>query len=1563
MSYATLVKVNDPYHPRRDMESRTLDIPGPISALAPVTNRPFIILRNGEAVLRKDWGQEVAKGDILLIVMLPRGGKKGGSNPISMILTIAVAVFASWAAPHVLKAMGIAETALGGMALSIARGVIGVVGMALVNAIGPKPKPPTLGAMGDTKAASPTYNLSAQGNQARLEAAIPEHFGRMIAFPDYAAAPCGEFINNEQHLYQLFCIGVGSYDIEKIRIAETDISSFAEVSYQIVNPGEELTLFPAAVSTATEVAGQELLYNAPVGPFTTNGAGTTTTRIAVDVTCPSGLYYANDDGSLGARSVTFLAEARAINDADQPIGDWFNLGTATISAATNTAQQKSFSYDVPSGRYQVRMTRTNPKDESSRCANTITWVGLRAYLLGPNTFGDVTLLAIKMRASNNLSNQASRKINVIATRKLPIPDGQGGWYPAAPTRSPAWAIAYICKRVGLPDSRIDINGLRALAETWRIRGDTFDARFDSTGTFWQSVNQVALAGRAKVFMQGGIVYTWRDQPQAIPTTMFSMRNIAKGSFSMEFLTPGEDTADAVEVSYFDESVWAPRHLLCKLADSNAERPAKVDLFGVVSRAQAYREGLYMAAANRYRRTITTFQTEMEGFIPSYGSLVTVTHDLPQWGQSLEAVSWSDWNRTLTLNDEPVWYSGSSHYVGLRRKDGSVSGPYLVTQGLQPNQIVISVSPESQDAKFRWATGDSNERTHVIFGVGSNWRQRGLVMAVKPKGLTSVELKVVVENDLVHTADGTSTVPALVENSGKPFLPVRPTMTAIYVAQDGDPIAPVVTVTWPTVPGANLYKVEWSSNADDWQSGGESAGTSVSFSVPPGVLFVRARAIGSAPGPWIMWSGSAGDVPVPGKPQNLELVEAWVSTKAQWKWEPSQRAASYDVEISAGGRTRRSINTTATSYTYDAEQVIADGGPWRTLEIKVRAVGPLGKSDWATLTSSNPQIAQLTGVVFASGYEQIICTYQLPRDTDFTGVKVAMSKTSGFNPDNTSTHVYDGYDQVIVITMSPTNQPLQLDEVWYFRMAGYDKFGKENLQWSGEHYVKVAGADPDMTPEEVLAKLNSSFVQGNVVLSGAGIISVYRGAPSEQNRDFVALTSGNIEFKRYRNGSYYTYKSLKRVESGVAASGQTVTLPGFWDRQPQIAVSPQSLTSYKAENSTQSQSWSVRADNLRESSPGSGVWRFDAVAELQLSDSSGATPTYQTSGDTSSNTWDSPQTMLASSSIHQMTVDVRVKSQQGTGTGTGSWYYRQVVVQVYTYSTNGGWVIAGSKTVSFGAVLESEVSTAIPCPTLATGTDRFFVRFTASASGGTFSTGTNSYTYSSEVIAGYGTATITRAGVGVDNYGDTVQAYSMPTALTRFVMPAYSPPYGWEVESTTYTYSAIASTSVHGVGNTTLTTADGSVYPSVFYQRQNGAPATQWSAPYQACYLWDSMYNNMGLQSEQSYTYSSEEPSYTYTHTWYFSQPSQYTTVINGNFDRYALTFRLNNFYLPHAAAFVTNYTKVCEISGVTATVRLRKLVTNTSTPSNCFTLVDYSWQTAGATALATGSINYTAVGD
>ena len=222
-----------------------------------------------------------------------------------------------------------------------------------------------------------------------------------------------------------------------------------KIHFLVVELPHSDTLFETDVVTAPEVAGQELRSTGDggdwIGPFTANPAETKAGHIGIDVVFARGLYYANDSGGLDTRSAQWEVQARTIDDEGLPIGDWVSLGTESYTASTNSALRLSYKYAVSSGRYEVRMIRLDTIDASSRAGHELRWGAVRSYLEGTPEFGNVTLLAVKMRATDNLSQRSSRMINCVVTRKLSIWTSETGWSSPEPTRSIAWAFADACR--------------------------------------------------------------------------------------------------------------------------------------------------------------------------------------------------------------------------------------------------------------------------------------------------------------------------------------------------------------------------------------------------------------------------------------------------------------------------------------------------------------------------------------------------------------------------------------------------------------------------------------------------------------------------------------------------------------------------------------------------------------------------------------------------------------------------------------------------------------------------------------------------------------------------------------------------------------------------------------------------------------------------------------------------------------------------------------------------------------------------------------------------------------
>lgn len=199
-------------------------------------------------------------------------------------------------------------------------------------------------------------------------------------------------------------------------------------------------------------------------------------------------------------------------------------------------------------------------------------------------------------------------------------------------------------------------------------------------------------------------------------------------------------------------------------------------------------------------------------------------------------------------------------------------------------------------------------------------------------------------------------------------------------------------------------------------------------------------------------------------QNLALLKPWTGTEAQVKWDLVDGAVSYDVEAMAGRPlvTVRSVSAvTSGQWTYAADDARADGGPWRSIAIRVRPRAVTGKTGpWRSITASNPQIGALSGLSITGGIRQALFQCARPVETDFAGLLVWIGTSAGFVA-GTTTLVYDGPDTFVTLAKLADGTALAAGTTYYLRAAGYDEFGKDGLTLSSELTFTVAGLVPDV----------------------------------------------------------------------------------------------------------------------------------------------------------------------------------------------------------------------------------------------------------------------------------------------------------------------------------------------------------------------------------------------------------------------------------------------------------------------------------------------------------------------
>ena len=115
----------DPFRPANHRTTSIIKRRRSLRNLAPRTSLPVICQVNGQWITRKAWARRVQDGDTVIFVTLPQGGG-GGSNPLKMLLMIAVSYFTAGLGGALLGIEGAA--AVGSFGVAIANGVIGLLG-------------------------------------------------------------------------------------------------------------------------------------------------------------------------------------------------------------------------------------------------------------------------------------------------------------------------------------------------------------------------------------------------------------------------------------------------------------------------------------------------------------------------------------------------------------------------------------------------------------------------------------------------------------------------------------------------------------------------------------------------------------------------------------------------------------------------------------------------------------------------------------------------------------------------------------------------------------------------------------------------------------------------------------------------------------------------------------------------------------------------------------------------------------------------------------------------------------------------------------------------------------------------------------------------------------------------------------------------------------------------------------------------------------------------------------------------------------------------------------------
>lgn len=627
--------------------------------------------------------QMVVPGDYVAVCPVLRGG--GGNagrskNPLAILAGIALAIFSFGV---VAPAVG---SIFGGSALAakLAGGLTLMVGGQLIsNAFSPKVKEAEDTTSHQWAALQP---INQQG------AVIPITYGTVRT----AGQIINQYIRVEgdvQYMDMLLCGGEGYIDeFSDIRINDNPADNYENVTYAT----------RSGANTQAPISGFENIYDTQYVGVTLNVGsdgegklkedaagewmvfeleGDTVDKLEVTMDFPEGLCnYGNDIED----TWVFPEFEYSLQGEGGAWGDWVPWFSEAIEAATTKPITRvRRTGKLTSGRYRVRGRMLKVKStDAGHVRNKLIWTSLTAVVESPMAHPNKALLGISIKATDQL-NGGSPTVTWRQTRRTVLVYMRGNWV-RQDAQNPAWIIYDLCVQArdldgvvhvfGEQPERMDLTAFAAWAawneQTLGNRGPIkMNLLVDETKSLWEWVNDIASSARGAVIMRGTKISCIWDQPSD-PVQLFTMGNIAAGSFSGEFL-PIDGRANAVEISFLNEAKNFEREQITVYAhdfddaDSRAN-PVSVELTGITNFDAAWQEGLYRLNQNRYILRTITFTADVDAIACQVGDVILVQHDVPRWGQGGRILS-IDGNR-LTLDHRLNLNAGVTYSIIIRKQN-------------------------------------------------------------------------------------------------------------------------------------------------------------------------------------------------------------------------------------------------------------------------------------------------------------------------------------------------------------------------------------------------------------------------------------------------------------------------------------------------------------------------------------------------------------------------------------------------------------------------------------------------------------------------------------------------------------------------------------------------------------------------------------------------------------------------------------------------------------------------------------------------------------------------------
>lgn len=602
-------------------------------------NYDVVVSKNNEII--DDWCEELHDGDIVGIVVIPKGGNTG-KTILRIVAVIALTV-----------AFG-PQAGVWGATLStteaVASAAIIAVGTMTINAV-LAPSVPDSQSSSDT---SNTYGWDTSSNLVAQGSPLPILFGTMKVTPPLISKYV-ETIDDKQYLNLLFaladCTKFGALSsVSDIEINDVVIGNYDGVSSEIRYGNATQDVISKFDDTFYDVSiNQTYDYqnNNDWDYSETNGDRASSLKLVFSF--PYGLYKVDNDGKDAGEEERATWQIYAQYSTDQLTWFDFPQSGVEVEGKTQTPFFRTFQVSgLSENKYYVRWRcYYSTGDSGSKHPSKVVVQYLQEGISDNFTYPGTALLAVRALATDQLSGS-------LPTVKCTISNG---------LNNPADCAIALLNAYGVESASLITDKFN----TWRTNcnsyGYTFNAYIDFETDVSEILKYIGNCGRARIEQFGSRFGVIEDVAGLLPAQgfMFTMGNILKDSFKESFL-PIADRANVLEISFIDSSNDYEKTIVEVSSETYDsvynEHRKSINLIGCTSRAMAIKHGKYLLNCNRYLTLTASWEADVDSLVCRVGDIVQVSHDVPQWGQSGRIESCST---TQVVLDRPITMEAGKAY--------------------------------------------------------------------------------------------------------------------------------------------------------------------------------------------------------------------------------------------------------------------------------------------------------------------------------------------------------------------------------------------------------------------------------------------------------------------------------------------------------------------------------------------------------------------------------------------------------------------------------------------------------------------------------------------------------------------------------------------------------------------------------------------------------------------------------------------------------------------------------------------------------------------------------------